>query len=86
MIPVTILSKQIGAVGRLRFGPCPKPGGGLGEGFGLWTECLFENDTVFGLGRTPKPSGSLLQGLDETVFEAPDDKLAHLALRDAIKI
>jgi hypothetical protein len=86
MIPVPILSKQIGTVGHLRLGPCPKPSGGLGEGFGLWTERLFENDTVFGLGRTPKPSGSLFQGLDETVIKAPDDKLTHWALRSDINL
>jgi hypothetical protein len=86
MIPVPILSDQIGTVGRLRFGPCPQPDGGLGKGFGLWTERLFEDDTVFGLGRTPKSGSSLFQGLDKAVFEAPDNKLTHHTLRSAISI
>jgi len=80
VIPVPIPPNQNGAVGRLWRRPCPQPGGGLGEGFRLGPECLLQDGAVLGLGGPPGTGGPALEGLDEAIIEAPDDKLTHVAL------
>jgi len=82
--PVPILPDQIGAVSSLRRCSCAEPSGNLGEAFRFGPQCLRKNGPVLGLGGPPGPSSPLLQGLDETVIQAPDDKLTHNTLRDAI--
>jgi hypothetical protein len=77
VIPVAILPDQIGAVSQLRRRPRPQPGGGFGEGFGLGSQYLLQDSPLFGLSGTPGPRGSLLEGLDEAIIEAPDEKLTH---------
>jgi hypothetical protein len=79
MVPVSVEPYQFGAVRCLRRSPGPQSCSGLSEGLGLRAQGLLQDGTVFGLGGPAEARGPLLEGLDETVVEIADDKLAHEA-------
>ena len=81
MDPVPIPPHQIGAVGGWWRRPCLQPRGGLGESFGLASECLLENGAVLGLGGTRRPP---LERLDAKIVEATNDGLTHETVQVAI--
>jgi hypothetical protein len=78
MISVAIAPEQIGAVGGLRRRPGAQPGGGLGKRFRLGAQRLLEDGAVFGLSGVPRANGPLLEGMDQTIVEPSNDKLAHV--------
>lgn len=84
MITVAILPEQIGTVGGLWRCPRPQPGSRLGEWFRLGLQHLLQDGAMLGLGGAPKPGRPLLESLDDTFIETPDDQLAHRALHNAI--
>jgi hypothetical protein len=84
VVPVSVAPDQRRAFGSLRRGCRAETGSGVSEALCLGLERLFKDGTMLRLGRAAGAGGPALQGLNNAVIQAADDKLTHRILRGDI--